>query len=217
MLQISNAGSTPLNSKELIEKYPSIGQNSKRPENKKILCPYLRLIERSGLFDSEKLKSEPELIVSLRKLLNGVKDFGLRYFAGKTAATVVSIGQSTSGTSKLGKVNLHSLHTAKVIAHECGLTFGYKEITINTNVRKNTLNRLKAISIDGKLSLENMLTIKKEICVAQGVKESFAGMGEVLLIFKFLGGDNNGFVYYNDVELFLNSYMPMTKSKGYFF
>lgn len=95
MLQISNVGATPLNSKELIEKYPSIRRDSKRPEDKKILCPYLRLIERSGLFDSEKLKNEPELIVSLRKLLSGVKDFGLRYFAGKTAATVASIGKST--------------------------------------------------------------------------------------------------------------------------
>ncbi len=201
----------------MIEKYPSIGRDSKRPEDKKILCPYLRLIERSGLFDSEKLKSEPELIVSLRKLLSGVKDFGLRYFAGKTAATVTSIGQSTSGTSKLGKVNLHSLHTAKGIAHECGLTFGHKETIINTDVRKNTLNRLKAISINGKLSLDNMLKIKEEICFAQGVRASFVGMGEVALIFKFLGGNDNGFVYYNDVELFLNGYMPLTKSKEYFF
>jgi hypothetical protein len=62
-----------------------------------------------------------------------------------------------------------------------------------------------------------MLKIKEEICIAQGVKASFAGKGEVALIFKFLGGNDNGFVYYNDVELFLNGYMPMTKSIGYFF
>lgn len=207
-------GGTVLTSEELIKKYPSIAQDSTRSENKKIMCPYLRLIERSGFFDDYDFSKEPELIVKIRELLKGTKEFGLGLFSARLVATAVSSGQTVSGSSSFGKVNLEALHTAKGVAHECGITFAKNAIEIDDFTRVSTLQRLKELSENGKLTLDNLMTVKKEICHFQGVSMSLAGKVEMGLIFKYLGGEDRGYILYSDVELFLNTYMPDYKSKS---
>ena len=38
---------------EIAEKYPDVEQGSARPENTRVLCPFVRILERAGLFDDE--------------------------------------------------------------------------------------------------------------------------------------------------------------------
>jgi len=49
---------------EIVTKYPNVENGSTRPENTEILCPFVRMLERSGLFDQE-VQSQPTMSVSV--------------------------------------------------------------------------------------------------------------------------------------------------------
>ena len=209
-------------SEELRELYPDITEYSERKENKNILCPFHRMIERSGYYDSAKNSTPAKILISIVKIISAAREFGCKKLGCGAAATAVSTGQNShlsdliKGQSQIGHVNITRLHKARGVAHECGLTFEKGGHTVSDIVRAKTLARLKDLSDSkpfvGTLSKEDLMLVKQEICDSQGVKMSLAGRIEVGLIYKYLGGHDRGFIEYDDVRRFLHAQMPLTKS-----
>ncbi|NRA65373.1 MAG: hypothetical protein HRU19_12880 [Pseudobacteriovorax sp.] len=198
---------------ELAVKYPSIDTDTERAENKKILCPFLRMLERTGMFDAEK-KEQSALTVSIIKIAKAAREFSCSIVACGGVATIVSGGQLTQLSTHPGQVNLEALHKAVGIAHECGLTFAKNATIIDDDTRANTLAALhRRADGEGKLRFADLQEVKQKICDTQGVKISSAGNLEIALIYSFLGGNDRGFVDYSDVERFLHAQLPETIGK----
>lgn len=206
-----------LTSEQLIDRYPDIASYSERPENKKILCPFHRMLERSGVYDNS--KKDNQIIVGIYKIVKAARTFGCKIAGCSLAATIASSGQTTylkdviKGHAMAGKVNVTALHKARGLAHDCGLTFAKGGTEVDDQVRANTLKRLEELSVDGKLTEDNLFTVKQEICDSQEVEMSFGGKVEVGLIYTYLGGHDRGYIEYTDVEKFLHASMPDTISK----
>mgnify|MGYP003691626331 CR=1 FL=1 len=167
-------------SEELLRKYPSISEVSNRSENKEILCPFWRLIERSGALDAAAKVRESGILISLKHIISKAFEFGCDKISCGTVATLVSAGQLTHlGTTKIGSVNISKLHKARGIAHDCGLTFEKGGTVISDLRRAQTLARLKEIAdssdIQGQLNLSDLMMVKEEICSAEKVSMSTAG------------------------------------------
>lgn len=204
-------------SEDLRSKYPSIEDGSHRLEKKEILCPFWRLIERSGTLDAINKSKNSDVIISIRNIVKKATEFGCEWIGCGAVATLVSAGQMTHrGTTKLFSVNISKLHRAKGVAHECGLTFEKGGKVVSDKKRAETLAKLKTISdsnsTPGILSKEDLMSVKLQICKDQGVKITKAGSVEVGLIYSFLGGKDRGFIEYTDVERFFHAKMPLTKS-----
>ncbi len=199
---------------ELATKYPSIEEGSQKPENKKILCPFHRLLERAGLYNGNSSAWNSALLVNVLKITRATHEFGCDIGLCSSIATATSAGQIAEGASTFGKVNLEALHRVLGVSHECGLTFAKGTSVVSDEVRNNTLAALfqRADSM-GRLSLEDLKAVKQSICEAQGVKNTFIGAGEVGLIYTFLGGSDRGFVDYADVERFFHAELPKTIGK----
>ncbi|RYZ89359.1 MAG: hypothetical protein EOP04_07010, partial [Proteobacteria bacterium] len=120
--QTSSAQAPALDREALAAKYPGMEEGSSKPENKKILCPFHRMLERAGLYDSSK-KEQSALTVSIIKIATIAQEFSCKVTSCGAVATAVSAGQLTTFTSKLGHVNLEALHKAPGVSHECGLAF----------------------------------------------------------------------------------------------
>jgi hypothetical protein len=204
-----------LTSKELRTKYPSIDDGSTRPENRKILCPFWRLIERSGSLDLLNKSGNTDIIISIANIAKKAREFGCKYIECATVASAVSAGQKTyPHTTKAFSVNLSKLHKARGIAHDCGLTFEKGGTAVSIKRRAQTLTRLKTKSVPQQdtLTLDDLMAVKKQICTEENVNITAAGSLEVKLIFSFLGGNDRGFIEYSDVERFLHAKMPLTKA-----
>lgn len=192
----------------LAAKYPSIEEGSLRPENKKILCPFLRMLERAGIYDSDK-KEQSALAVSIIKITSYAREFGCIIAGCGGVATAVSAGQLTQGTTSPGNVNVEALHTAIGIAHECGLTFAKGGTEVSDAVRGQTLAALAQLTdSEGRLTYDDLETVKLNICEEQGVQNTPAGTVEVGLIYTFLGGNKRGFVDFADVERLFFAELP---------
>ncbi len=186
----------------IVAKFPNVDAGSSQAENSAILCPFLRMLERAGLFEDE-----PDLIVPARKVTDGAVEFGCGRLECGGVASVVSISQAVGG------VDLQRLHEAPPVSHDCGLTFGLGETQVNNDVRQATLDRLQQLAdANGRLVFSDIETVKLEICAAQGVNITAAGETEIKLIYAYLGGVDNGFVMYSDVEKLLHAEMPATKT-----
>lgn len=195
---------------QLAEKYPDIEEGSLKPENAKILCPFHRMLERAGLYDSSK-KEQSALTVGIIKIAIYAREFGCKFGGCAAVASLVSGGQLTQLTTSPGKVNLEALHTAFGVAHDCGLAFAKGGTTVSDEVRNRTLAALSARSDSmGRLGLEDLQVVKEAICTEQGVENTLAGKTEVNLIFSFLGGKDRGFIDYSDVERFFHAELPKT-------
>lgn len=204
-------------SEDLRAKYPNIDENGQRPEKKEILCPFWRLIERSGTLDAINSSKKSDVVISIRKLVARAKEFGCKWIECGAVATLVSGGQMTHpGTTKLFSVNISQLHRAKGVAHECGYTFEKGGKKVSDVKRAQTLSRFKKISDNnsaaGTLSKEDLMSVKLQICKEQGVTITKAGSVEVGLIYSFLGGKDRGFIEYEDVVRFFHAEMPLTKA-----
>lgn len=186
---------------ELTSKYPNINQDSVVLENKKILCPFWRLVVRSGLIDN------PQEPVSVSKIIEVAEKLGCANFDCGLVALTVSYGQDM-----LGKVDLEHLDTAKGVAHQCGLTFKPNGVVVDDGVRQQTIDSLRQVSNNGRLDYQQLLDVKLEICRQQGVKITSAGQAEVKLIYTYLGGVDNGYITVDDVDRFFHSEMPWKKS-----
>lgn len=205
-----SSSASALTRDELIEKYPSLEYGVLAPENKKILCPFHRMLERAGLYDSSK-REQSALTVTIIKITSLAQEFGCSVLACGGVATAVSTGQLAKFATLPGKVNLEALHRSLGISHECGLTFAKGGSEVSDEVRANTLNSLAELADEeGRLTLEDLQTVKENICAEQGVRNNSVGKTEVKLIFNFLGGQDRGFIDHSDVELFFNGQLPKT-------
>ncbi|MBC7530806.1 MAG: hypothetical protein H7318_04445 [Oligoflexus sp.] len=194
---------------KLVLKHPGL-DDAEREENPKILCPFHRMLERAGIYDMSTDGPGP-LLIRVLKITTAAKEFGCDVIQCGTVATAVSGGQTKSGTSRFGSVNIEALHTALGIAHECGLTFVQGGTEVNDAHRARTLAALASLQdAEGRLQLEDLNSVKESICAEQGVKNDFAGKTEMKLIYSFLGGRKRGFIDYTDVERFLHGQLPLT-------
>ncbi|MBC7659543.1 MAG: hypothetical protein H7249_07515 [Chitinophagaceae bacterium] len=199
---------------ELATKYPDIEAGSLKPENKKILCPFHRLLERAGLYDAEKETMSSGLLVGISKIISATHEFGCDVGVCAGVATLTSTGQVAKGATTIGKVNFEALDKAFGISHDCGLTFAKGGSTVDDAVRDHTLAELfKRTDSTGHLSLQDLKDVKQGICDAQGVKNSTIGRLEVGLIYSFLGGVQHGYIEYDDVVSFLHAELPKTIGK----
>ena len=198
---------------DLADTYPSIEEGSLEPENVEVMCPFLRLTERAGMFDRGADEYAP-LKASIFEVAMAARDFGCSLYSCGAVATAVSAGQIFNGTSSVGKVNLESLHTAAGVAHDCGLTFAHGGTVVDPVVRDRTLDALgdRADSA-GHLSYSDLRAVKQSICDEQGVSMSFAGSIEIGLIYTFLGGDRRGFIDHEDVVRLFHAELPKTIGK----
>ncbi|WP_298775488.1 hypothetical protein [uncultured Shewanella sp.] len=218
-LPFVSQASEALTSEELIAAYPSISVDSDRAENKAVLCPFIRILERAGLFDSEHPENNSDIMVGLVNFTAKAKEFGCGILGCGSVATLVSAGQLTHpsdvyhGKAQIGHVNITNLHQARGVAHECGLTFSYGDTEVNDVTRSNTLEKLLAeADPQGRLNQNDIMKVKLAICAEQNVEISSAGEVEVGLIFKYLGGEDRGYVEYDDVVRLFNATMPKTKA-----
>ncbi len=199
-----------LSREALAAKYPQIEEGSLQPENKKILCPFHRMLERAGIYDADK-KEQSALTVSILKITSFAREFGCIIAGCGGVATAASAGQLTQGTTTPGSVNVESLHTALGIAHECGLTFAKGGTEVSDTVRASTLAALaERTNSEGHLSYSDLEAVKLNICAAQGVQNTSAGTIEIGLIYTFLGGNKRGFIDYADVERLFHAELPKT-------
>lgn len=206
--------SKALTSEELITAYPSISADSERTENKAVLCPFIRMLERAGLFDSENSENNSDIMVGLIDFTTKAKEFGCG-----TVATLVSAGQLMYpsdvyyGKAQIGHVNITNLHKARGVAHECSFTFSYGDTEVNDVTRSHTLGKLLAkADPQGRLDQNDIMEVKLDICAEQNVEISSAGGVEAGLIFKYLGCEDRGYVAYEDIVRLLNATMPKTKA-----
>lgn len=213
-------GGTPT-SEGLREAYPDL--ESDRGGNPLILCPFLRMLERSGRLDE--VINEDEAVANWR-LKRAADDFGCDTLtACGPVIDTVSAGQCITEEFTLGKLNpfrtpqvdLERLWDAPPISHECGFTFenGAGEFGVSAARLASTLAKLASrADDDGHLQYQDILDTKNEICAEEGVTATAPGLVEAQLIFAYLGGVERGFVEYSDVERFLavDSQMPLTKA-----
>lgn len=189
---------------KLATDYPEVLTNSGVAENKKILCPFLRMIEKTGLIESRSEGGSAG--ISTPDLVRATTEFGCSVpFCGALAngAAVAQPG--------LEGVNLEALHTARAVAHECGLMFAFEGTEVDDGVRESTLNSLAELANEeGHLTYADLLEVKLGICESQGVQITLLGRSEVKLIFAYLGGLDRGYVTLSDVEKFFNAELPET-------
>ena len=204
------------NSEELRAKYPTIDDGSTRADDKEILCPFLRILERTGTLDAYRATKNSDLIIGVGKLAKAAKEFGCGFVECNAVAQLVSLGQlGHSGTTKLSKVNISQLHLAKGTAHDCGINFEYGGTQVSQKRINQTLERLEALAKeDGKLVLDDLVKVKLQTCADEGVEITGPGKLEMKLIYSFLGGHDRGYIELSDVKRFLDGKLPLTKSKG---
>ncbi|RZA22266.1 MAG: hypothetical protein EOP10_15705 [Proteobacteria bacterium] len=206
---ISPAG-FELSRADLVSRYPDIEEGSQQVENKKIVCPFLRMLERAGLFNPE-LETQSTLTVGIIKIATYAREFGCVVAGCGGVAAAVSAGQVTELASTPGKVNVEALHKALGISHECGLTFAKGGSVVDDATRDSTLAALKERSDTlGRLTFDDLEAVKLSICEAQDVKISAPGRVEIGLIYSFLGGNERGFIDYDDVVRFFHAELPKT-------
>jgi len=193
----------------LVAKYPTIEQGSTRAENKKVLCPFQRMLERSGIYDAEILP-QTTLTVPVQSVSDASFEFGCATSSCGTVATTIGTLQSGTG------IDLLRLHEAGSISHDCGLTFALNGSEVSDTVRDATLARLQSLAdAQGHLSFDNLMTVKSEICAAQGVKMKAAEKLEVKLIYAYLAGVDKGYILASDVDRFLHATMPVNKTSSW--
>lgn len=208
-------------SKELRAEYPDLESN--RTGNPLILCPFLRLLERSGRLDDA---IDDNDVIKSHQLNKAADDFGCdtTFMCGPVVA-VVSTGQKvTEGFSfasfnpfRASTVDLERLWDAPPISHECAFTFenGKGEEGVSATRLSSSMARFaNRADADGHLVYADILSVKTKICDEESVEITSAGRIETRLIFSYLGGNERGYVEYTDVEGFLqvDTQMPQTKA-----
>ncbi len=215
----ANAEQAP-SSEELRAEYPNLEEGSTRPENKRILCPFVRMLERAGLFDSNRTDNN-KIIVSIIDLGTAAHKLACATGTCSLVATLVSAGQvATAKWSEklkmIGNVDITALNKAEGVAHECGFTFEKGANTISETQIARTLARLKSRSnSEGHVSFNAIMATKLEICAEQGVTITKAGETEAKLIYAYLGGVDRGYVELSDISRLFHAEMPLTKAEQY--
>ncbi|CAB9510659.1 expressed unknown protein [Seminavis robusta] len=223
-LSSANAFFDAPSSEELLAAYPAL-ETTEREGNPLILCPFLRMLERSGRLDEVEQESG-EQIIENRDLKRAANDFGCdTTTACGPVIDTVSAGQCLTEEFSLSNLNpfkpsvvdLERLWEAPPVSHECGFTFenGLGENGVSATRLESTLAKLLDRADDNDhLVYQDILDTKNEICAEEGVIISAPGLIEAQLIFAYLGGVERGYVEYDDVAGFLaiDSKMPQTKA-----
>lgn len=189
---------------DLAAMYPDVLSDSTVAENPKILCPFLRMLNRAGLVDSESTTGKQ--YVSTTELVSASTKFGcsVRFCGGLAQGTAVA-------QPGLNGIDIEALHTARAVAHECGLNFAYQGTEVDDTVRQTTLDALQELADDqGRLSYSDLLAVKRGICEQQDVNMTLIGQSEVKLIYAYLGGLDRGYIDFDDVERFFHAELPET-------
>lgn len=209
-------------SEELVQAYPALESN--RTGNELILCPFLRLLERSGRLDDG--LGAGDSTIDNDALKTAAEDFGCdTATACGPVIDLVSAGQSDvpsflSWFSVFNpfddpEVDLERLWDAPPVSHDCGFTFGFGEKSVSELQLNSTFTKLASrMDANGRLTWQNISDTKLEICREQGVQISNAGETEARLIYAYLGGVERGYVEYSDVRRFLqvDNQLPLTKA-----
>lgn len=213
-------------SEELIASYPDLEADSNRKGNANIVCPFLRLLERSGALDDV----APGYIVSVEDLLETTYEFGCPC---EFATNAVSAGQThpqqesclltylripgnllgIGGWKNPPQIWLERLWDAGPFSHDCGLT--YVDKRFDQDRYNATMARLASkANAEGQLVLQDLQDVKLETCAEEGVMVTSEGEQEMRNIWGYLGGVDRGYIDYADVEIFLkvDSEMPSTKA-----
>ena len=212
-------------SEELRDDYPDL--ESARAGNRLILCPFLRMLERSGRIDEADDNTDEDQSIQTRDLKQAADDFGCdtTTACGPVIDTVCAGQTVTDGFSwawfnpfRSKEVDLERLWDAPPISHDCGFTFakGKGDEGVSDERLASTLAKLAGRADEnGQLVYQDILDTKNEICDEENVDITAAGLTEAKLIFAYLGGVERGFVDYDDVEGFLqvDSQMPLTKAE----
>jgi hypothetical protein len=208
MTMVGCGGPVPTR-EEIVAKFPDAEAGSPRPENLKILCPFLRMLNRAGLVDDPR-PARGRRAVAVGSVARASREFGCTPLECGAVALLVSSRQGPSG------LDLERLHDAAPISHECGLTWGKGETEVNPMVRQATLDRLAELADEnGNLVYEDIERVKLEICAAQNVANTPGGEIEMKVMFAYLGGVENGSVRLSDVGRLLNATMPETKTTSW--
>jgi hypothetical protein len=154
--------------------YPVV-LSPKPEENKKVLCPFLRMIERTGVWKdeikknlSQSLANNLDLPVTIKVLIEKALDFGCGETGCKPVAVGVSAGQQVLPLDKINNesiVDIGKLTQARGTAHDCGYTFGLGETEVNPIRRAETLAMLKDRAKNSdQLTLNDLIEVKKTWC-----------------------------------------------------
>ena len=218
----TTTASNAATSEELREEYPDL--ESTRAGNPLILCPFVRMLERSGRFDEDDQEDDDQEINNL-VFKKAADDFGCDSLtACGPVISTVSAGQKLTGgdfgdwINPFKSVDLERLWDAPPISHDCGFTFekGEGDEGVSETRLASTLARLQArVDEDGHLEFSDLLAVKNDICDEEDVDITIFGEIETRLIFAYLGGVERGYVEYSDVEGFLqvDTLMPQTKAE----
>ncbi|MDF1764660.1 MAG: hypothetical protein P1U57_14765 [Oleibacter sp.] len=205
---LTACGGESYTSAELSAMYPDISATSTKPEDAEILCPFQRLLKRSGILDDAIEKGSFE--IRNRTLTAAAEVFGCTSVACGSAISYASTAQGNWRT-----IELDRLHEAGLLSHNCGLQFDFGGITVSDTRRAATLNRLAELAVDGRLVYEDLMTVKQETCDQEGVDMTVFGETEVKLIYAYLGGPERDYIEYSDVDKFFHATMPDYKATGY--
>jgi hypothetical protein len=199
-------------------------KNAPLPENKRVLCPFLRLMETSGEFykDAKEVSERltAKITVPVSQLVRTAKGFGCDGGCDVVATIVSAAQQFQIFPHPIGTVDISQLTKAKPVAHDCGLTFAKGDTTINEERRAQTLSALKERAdakpegARGQLGYEDLYAVKLDTCNREGVVITNPSQIEVDLIYTYLGGPDRGYVAYEDVNRLLHAQLPTTKLKG---
>lgn len=205
---LTACGGDAYSSEELVTMYPDISASSSKPEDAEVLCPFQRMLKRSGILDDAIEDNSFE--VKNSTLTEATEVFGCNSGACGAAVGYASLAQGNWNT-----IELNRLHEAGFLSHDCGLQFELGGITVSDTRRSATLDRLSELAVDGRLVYSDLMTVKQETCAQEGVEITIGGEAEMKLIYAYLGGPDRDYIEYSDVEKFLHATMPDYKATGY--
>jgi hypothetical protein len=227
---------------KLVTAYPSI-ENDEGERDKKVLCPFLRLVYKSQELAAEiaanlKLDSLRDKVfpVSVATLTKSSETFGCEAASCGAILSQASsqlTGKDPKTVTESDIVDLGQLHVGTRKSGDCGFLFALGETAVTDATRADTLAQMQKLSVDGHLTYDNLMQVKKALCrrdflrAQQGnltARNPVSASGDslelaqadiinVAVLYGYLGGIENGYVLYDDVDLFFHGKMPVNKTK----
>lgn len=227
----------------LITAYPSI-EKEENAEDKKVLCPFLRLAYRSQALAVEiaanlKLESLRDMVfpASVESVTKASQAFGCESDSCGVIVSQLSAlqsGKDPQGVTTNDIVDIGQIHGAnRNPSGDCGYLFALGETAISDKTRDDTLAQMADMAVDGRLTYNDLMQVKSAMCrrdflLAQQSnltsKNPVSASGDTLdltraeiinvnILYGYLGGVDNGYVLYDDVDLFFHGKMPVNKTK----
>lgn len=229
---------------ELITQHPVLDRDQPA-EEKRIICPFLRMLQRTGLFKENAQENlakskNPEAVmpITLSVLERIVQKFGLvvpaAAFGSPAGVAAAQQGRNQADMTDNDTVDIGRLTEAPSISHNCGFNFLLNAKSISDEARNASLASLKASAKDNRILFSDLEKTKAEACARDYAlylkdpsqplinpidkEKNTLGLTmtdhfELALLFMYLGGADNGYILYSDIELFFHGKMPANKTK----